>query len=777
MLLVLAAAGLALAQSAQPRAEQIFGERCAACHGADASGGDRAPSLNRSRQLRTRSAVEIHDTIQHGTPRGMPAFPLPEPDLQALVTWVRSMNASAIDAAPEGDVTAGETFFFGKGQCGTCHLANGRGSAIGPDLSGIGRQAILADIQRKLKTPGAQVPDHYATATVKLKDGRSVRGFVRKESLHGMQLQTLDGKLLLLAEGEYQVVTRDKTSVMQPLNATPEEERNLLAFLSRLGGVPVGPLTSSVPAVDAAAIEKIIHPAPGEWPTYNGSLGANRHSPLNQITAANVGNLRLQWMYTLPYFGLESTPLVSDGVMYVSGPNQVYALDARTGEEIWRYSRPRTTNTNVAGDARLGANRGVALLGDRIFFVTDEAHLIALDRNSGALLWDVYTPEEPQRYGGTIAPLVVGDLVITGVSGADEGIRGFVAAYKATTGQLAWRQWTIPAKGEPGAETWQGTIMSGGSTWLTGSYDPESKLLYWPTGNPWPDTDGTNRAGDNLYSNCILALDVETGKLRWYFQFTPHDLHDWDATEPPVLVDAQFQGRPRKLLLHADRNGFFYVLDRTNGELLLAKAFAKKLTWATGIGRDGRPILTPGNIPTPEGTSTCPDIRGAANWMPTGFNPATNLYYLMTIENCGTYRSTQFGGGGGPAGAPPPVAPPKPVRDAGGGMFNVPGGEPAKRLLRAIDIATGNVMWEVDQKISNPNYSGVLSTAGGVVFYTESAGAFAAVDARTGRTLWHFQASSSPKSGPMTYTVNGRQFVAVTSGSNVLTFALPERAK
>ena len=295
----------------------------------------------------------------------------------------------------------------------------------------------------------------------------------------------------------------------------------------------------------------------------------------------------------------------------------------------------------------------MALLGDRIFYTTDDAHLICLDRLTGALRWDVYMPEAPQHYGATAAPLVIGDLVVAGVAGADDGIRGFLAAYKATTGQLAWRFWTVPRQGDPGWDTWRGNAVEfgGGSTWLTGSYDPELHLLYWPTGNPFPDTDGSERKGDNLYTNCIVALDPDTGKLRWHFQFTPHDLHDWDAVQPAVLVDAQFQGRPRKLLLHADRNGFYYVLDRTNGELLLAKPFARKISWASGIDAKGRPIELPGNVPTPEGTATCPDIRGAANWMSTAYNPATGLYYVMTIENCGTYRSTQFG-----LNPPPPAA-------------------------------------------------------------------------------------------------------------------------
>jgi alcohol dehydrogenase (cytochrome c) len=486
----------------------------------------------------------------------------------------------------------------------------------------------------------------------------------------------------------------------------------------------------------------------------------------------------MQWMYTVPYFGLETTPLVSDGVMYVTGPNQVYALDARSGGEIWRYSRPRSTSPNIASDAAKGANRGAALLGDRVFVTTDDAHLLCLDRLTGALRWDVYLPEEPEHYGGTAAPLVAGDLVIAGVAGADDGIRGFLAAYKATTGQLVWRHWTVPRRGEPGSETWQGDALEfgGGSTWLTGSYDSETRVLYWAVGNPYPDTDGSDRKGDNLYTNCILAMDVDTGKTRWYFQFTPHDLHDWDSVQPMVLADGPFQGRRRKLLIHADRNGFFYVLDRTNGELLLAKAFAQKLTWASGLDVHGRPIELPGNVPTPEGTRTCPDIRGAANWMSTAYNPATGLYYVVTTENCGVYRSTQFGpaaaaargrgGGGGDGGGR--------GGRGGAGTFGGDGGDPPRRYLRALDIHTGNIVWEIEQKVPTPNYGGVLSTAGGVVFYSESSGAFAAVDAKTGRPLWHFETSESPKASPMTYLVDGRQYVAIASGANILSFALPE---
>jgi len=758
--------GTALAQSPPPDAARLYEQRCAACHGNDASGSDRGPALSRSRRLRTRSLGEIHDIIQKGTAGGMPPFPLPEEQLQALAGFVRSMNASAFDAPSDGDTAAGERFFFGKGQCASCHTAQGRGKSVGPDLTNTGRQFTLAELTRKLKNPDQQVSDSYATVSVRMRNGSTVRGFARKETLHSLQFETLEGRLMVLAEGEYEITGREKTSAMPPLTATAEEERNLLAFLSRLGGLHAGAIPGPGDAIDQAAIERTLRPKPGEWPTYNGNANGNRHSSLDQINQQNVKKLAMQWVYSLPYFGLETTPLVADGVMYITGPNQVYALDPRSGQEIWRYSRPRSTGVTIAGDAAKGANRGVALLGDRVFYTTDDAHLICLDRLTGALRWDVYMPEAPQHYGGTAAPLVVGDLVVAGVAGADDGIRGFLAAYKATTGQLAWRFWTVPRQGEPGWDTWQGNAVEfgGGSTWLTGTYDPDLRLLYWPTGNPFPDTDGSERAGDNLYTNCIVALDPQTGKLRWHFQFTPHDLHDWDAVQPAVLVDAQFQGRPRKLLLHADRNGFYYVLDRTNGELLLANAFARKISWASGIDAQGRPMELPGNAPTPEGTATCPDIRGAANWMSTAYNPATGLYYVMTIENCGTYRSTQFGGKPAPAVG----------QDRGGTLFSVPGGEPPRRYLRAIEMQTGNIAWEIEQKVPTPNYGGVLSTAGGVVFYSESSGGFAAVDAKTGRTLWHFETSQAPKASPMTYMAGGRQYVAIASGSSVLAFALPE---
>ena len=787
-----------------PSAEQmtqgtaVFQKVCSSCHG-DGGAGGRASSLVDNRRLRALPPEEIESIIRNGMPNGMPPFgSLPEADRQAVTAFVRSFNSSAFDLQPAGDVAAGESFFRGKGQCSTCHVARGQGGAGGPDLSNIGRQMTVPELTRALVEPNAAIAQGYAIARVQLKDGRTLRGFVRNEGNHVLPLQTVDGHLVVV-DKRAATITRENVSAMPPLKATPDEMRDLIAFLSRLDGT-TGAM-GAMGAVGATGAKggmgagndfaEVLKPRPGDWPTYHGRLDGNRHSALAQITTANVRNLSLQWIHSVRGFDNEMTPLVLDGIMYVTATNQVSAIDATSGREIWRFSRPRSAG--VRGDAAIGFNRGVAVLGSRVFLVTDNAHLLAVSRVNGALLWEAVLPENTEQpYGGTMAPLVVGDLVIAGVSGGDEGIRGFLAAYRVATGEQAWRFWTVPARGEPGSDTWKGNVdleKGGGATWLTGTYDAETDTLFWPTGNPYPDTDGSERQGDNLYTNSIVALEAKTGKLRWHYQFTPHDLWDWDAQEPPVLIDALFQGQPRKLLLQANRNGFFYVLDRTDGKVLLARPFVQKLTWASGIGPDGRPQLLSGNTPDENGVTTCPAIRGATNWMSTSFSPATRLFYVMAVENCFVYRSTMFGGGrgrgaaapargaGAPAPAPPPARGAAPAAAFGlpGGGFNRGGpGGGGTMALRALDLDTGRIAWEIPQVGNSNNYAGTLSTAGGVVFYGQASGEFAAVDAKSGAHLWHFETQETWKASPMTYSVNGRQYVAITSGANVLAFALPE---
>ncbi|MCU1330068.1 MAG: Glucose dehydrogenase, partial [Bryobacterales bacterium] len=699
-----------IAQAQAP--EQTFARLCAGCHGATANGTDRGPSLINRRSLRRRTEAQIHELIRGGAPGGMPAFPLPEPELQPLARYIRSFNASAFELKPAGDANIGANIFWKTGACATCHMVHGNGAMNGPDLSNIGKELTVPELEQALTDPAARAGVHnaegcpgwafcpdgrWSLVQVRMRSGETLRGYARAQGKHDLQLQTLNGKMRLLNDTQYSAVTKDKTSAMPAFTGTASARRDLIAWLSQQGGIPEGPLETGLPTTPGD-LDAILKPAPGDWPTYNGALHGNRHSPLTQITTANVSRLQPRWTWSTDYQGLETTPLVSEGIMYVTGPNQICALDAAAGRTIWCYQRPRHSGATIAGDAAKGANRGAALLGNSVFFGTDDAHLIAVNRVTGALMWDVDMREGKGAFGSTGAPLVVGDLVIAGVAGGDGPLRGYLTAYKADTGKQVWRFFTVPRPGEKGAETWKGSAIEvgGGATWTSGSYDAETGLLYWPTGNPYPDTDGDEREGDNLYTNCVLALDPKTGQLRWHYQFTPHDLHDWDATEPFVLVNARYQGRDRKLLMQANRNGFFYVLDRVTGELLLGRPFVRKLTWASGIGKDGRPILLEGNRPLKAGTKTCPAVRGATNWYSTAFNPATRLFYTMAVEDCNIYQQTQSGGF-------------EPYRDPN---------DPAEKFLRAIDPETGRIVWEVPQ-VGAPesNYSGVLSTAGGLVFY------------------------------------------------------------
>jgi PQQ-dependent dehydrogenase (methanol/ethanol family) len=737
-----------------------FTRTCSLCHGGDGMGTDRAPTLVNSPRLRMMSDSDLADIIRKGKGK-MPAFTLAPADLAAMTRYLRSINPGAVAAETTvpGDAKVGESIFFGDGQCASCHVERGRGSSIGPDLSSVANRLRAADLKQAFVNPGASITTGYGSVTVVRNDGSKLQGFARAEGSHDLVLQTKDRKLRLLLDSEYQSLIREKTPAMPAYRGTEDQQRDLFAFLATLKGVGVGALRGGEwqPPVSQAEIDQVAHPKQGDWPTYNGTLDGNRNSNLDQINLENAAKLQMQWSYSIPYFGLETTPVVIDGVMYVTGNNQVYALSGKTGREIWRYERPKSVSAQISGDAAIGVNRGVAVLGDRVFYLTDDAHLIALDRLTGGLLWDVNTHEGAAgQYGGTAAPLVVGDLVVTGVSGGDNGIRGFVAAYKATTGEEAWKFMTIPKPGDSGpvADTWKGSALEegGGATWLTGSADAEAGVVYWAAGNPHPDTDGDERLGSNLYTNSDLALDAKTGKLLWYYQFTPHDLHDWDANEPIVLADTTWKGQPRKLLLHANRNGFLYVLDRTNGKPLLASRMVDRLNWASGIDpATWTPTLLLANETTGQPTMACPAVRGATNWYSTAFNPATRLYYVMTVEDCGMYHKAE---------------------DGGFGRYSDPA-NPAQKILRAFDIETGKVVWQID--LPGPvqsNYSGVLTTAGGLLFFGESSGGFAAVDAHTGKYLWHFETNHAMKASPMTYAIDGKQYVAIASGANILSFAL-----
>jgi alcohol dehydrogenase (cytochrome c) len=497
------------------------------------------------------------------------------------------------------------------------------------------------------------------------------------------------------------------------------------------------------------------------WLTFGGSPTNQRHSPLTQIAPDNVNRLVPQWTFQTATLGqFETTPLLRDNVLYVTGPsNLAWAIDARTGREIWRYRRELPRNLTACCGL---VNRGFAMLGDKLFLATLDAHLVALDRRTGAVVWDATMQDYAIGYAATIAPIVAKNKVITAVAGGEYGIRGFIDAYDADTGKRAWRFYTIPAKGEPGNDTWAGDSWKtgGAGVWVTGAYDPELNLLYYGTGNPGPDYHSASRAGDNLYSNSLVALDADTGALRWHYQFTPHDLHDWDATEVPILADLPIAGQTRKVVMFANRNGFFYTLDRATGKILLARPFVTT-TWAKEIGADGRPVLLPGHVPDEKGSLTCPDLVGGTNFWPPSFDPGTRTFFVNAREVCMVYYAwkpeytpgERFTGGAG-------------QRDRAGD-----GSEPYG-ALRAIDPSTGERKWEF--KYLGPSTAGLLTTASGLVFSGDADGYLLALDSRTGKLLWRYQMGATLHgTSPITYMLDGRQHVLVPAGTTLTAWALP----
>ena len=512
-------------------------------------------------------------------------------------------------------------------------------------------------------------------------------------------------------------------------------------------------------SIDVQPQDLLVHPPAANWISYNGDYTGRRFSALAEVTPANVSQLRAQWVFHIrETTGLEVTPVVVNGVMFVTSANDAFALDARTGRAIWHYARPVTEG--LIDDASQHHNRGVGVWRSRIYLETDNAHLLCLDARSGHILWDVPYAVGNKNYGATSAPLVVKDKVIVGTSGGDDGVRGFVAAFDAQTGKRAWRFWTIPAPGEPGSSSWPGQLYlrGGGTTWMPGTFDPDLNTIYWGTSNPAPDFDGAPRPGDDLYTDCVLALDPDTGKLKWYFQFTPHDLFDYDATETPVLIDADYQGQPRKLLVQANRNGFLYVLDRASGKFLSAVPFVKKLNWATSIDAKGRPVPT-GRIPTLEGTEVCPSMIGATNWYSPSYNPSTHLFYFLALEECGVFHR-------------------KPEKFFEGktyyatGVRHAPGGTKEKILL-AYNLDTRAFEWRYPQLGDGSSSAGTMTTAGGLVFFGDDSESFEAVDAKTGQPLWHFTIGQKFHASPMSYAVSGKQHVAIAAGNDIFTFALP----
>jgi alcohol dehydrogenase (cytochrome c) len=530
---------------------------------------------------------------------------------------------------------------------------------------------------------------------------------------------------------------------------------NLLLLLACLAAAQ-----AQIPSAPSIPAERILRAdaEPGNWLTYNGNYASHHYSRLDQINRANAARMRMNWMYQIrsrQHF--ETTPLVFDGMMILTEPpSDVTALDLRTGRPIWQYRRAIPDGIVVCCGQ---VNRGVAVLGDQVFVGTIDSHLVALDVRTGRVRWDVEVADYRIGYSITAAPLAVKDKIIVGIAGAEYGVRGFLDAYDARTGKLAWRFWTTPGPGEPGNETWSGDSWKrgGATTWVTGSYDPSLNLIYWGTGNPGPDYDGRVRLGDNLYSDAVIAVDADTGKLKWHFQFTPHDVNDMDSNQIPVLLDAEWKGRPRKLMLFANRNAFYYVLDRATGEFLLARQFTRQ-TWAKGLDEKGRPIPNPEAEPSDQGALVYPDDDGTANWFNPSYSPSAGLFYQSVREKGAYYFRTES-----------PYVPGRAY--LGASKRNIPKEEPYG-TIRAWRPLSGEQVWEF--RLHSPPWGGLLATAGGLVFSGSMEGDFFALDDRNGKVLWRVQTGGEIWSNPMSYLWEGRQHIAIASGSALLTFTLDE---
>ena len=769
-------AGNAAAISAGAR---LYEQACQACHGGEARGGERAPALANGAFKHGGEDGEIFLNIRNGVANTqMPPFKrLSTEQVWQLVSYIRSLNipaaANASNTGLAGNALAGEQLFFGKANCAACHEINARGVNVGPELSNAGRfDAAL--LRQKILDPGTSMASPggrggrrrggsgSGVVTVKTRDGQTLRGLVRNEDTFSMVLTDTTGKLHLLEKKNLAEVKAESGSLMPGDYGTrlsAAELQNLVAYLKGCNGRDLNK-TREAEITGGLGSERIRNAAaePQNWLTYWGDYAGRHFSALKQITAANVSQLQARWAAQMPGDSLlEATPLVIDGVMYTSGmPGQVFALDARSGLQIWKYERKQ----KVVNPFEINRfSRGVAVLGNRVFVGTLDAALVALDARTGLPLWEVQVADTMLGYSITSPPLALKDKIVVGVTGGEYGANGFLEAYDAATGKRLWHFNFVPTPGELGNDTWPGDSwkLGGAPTWLTGSYDPELDLIYWTGGNPAPDMNAQVRKGDNLYSCAVVALEAATGKRRWHYQFTPNDDHDWDANQDVVLVDRMWQGRMRKLLLQANRNGMFYVLDRTDGTFLLGKNFVRQ-TWNTGFEKNGRPIIAPNSTATPEGAPIYPSLVGGTNFQAPSYDPMSGV--LSVVYNDTGNRFVRI----------------EPQYDAGKGYRGgrtLPIGEPGTVGIKALDAATGEVKWDY-QLAQGSLGAGLLTTAGGITFAATREGHLIALEAKTGKYLWRFQTGATIAASPISYAIEGKQYVAIASAGVLYSFALPD---
>jgi PQQ-dependent dehydrogenase (methanol/ethanol family) len=740
----------------------LFDRTCSGCHGPGATGG-RGPALANGVFQHGGSDNEIFATIKSGLPgTQMPSFSsLPSDDVWRLVTYIKSLSGQLGGQGKiTGNIKAGEQVFFGKGGCAACHEVDGRGADLASDLSAEGSKpagAIKTGVLHQIRRRFGPLP-HFVDVTAQ--DGNTVHGLVRNDDAFYIQLETMEGRWSVFDK-------RDVKSVAPSGNAWPSDVETRLSsadiddVVAYLAGHRKRDLAETTKANPAPVLPfaRIAHPRTGDWTSYWGNYEGTHFSALNQITGANVNQLQAKWIAPLTgTYTTESTPIVVDGVMYVAGGSgDVFAYDARTGLQIWAFHRKQDIKNPYQNNPN---NKGVAVLDGRVFVGTLDDLLIAIDAHTGRELWEVRTDDTLAGYQLTGAPLAVDGKIIMGMSGGELGVRGYLDAYDPATGKRLWRTYTVPGPGEKGNETWSGDSWKtgGAPTWLTGSYDVDQHLLIWGTGNPAPDYNAESRKGDNLYSDSVLAIDPDTGKIKWHYQFTPNDDHDWDSTEDYVLTDLAVDGKERKVILHADRNGYFYVLDGKDGHLLLAKPFVHT-NWNNGFDAKGRPKINPATVATPAGVVVFPAVGGTNFQAPT-YDAKNGLFILEYVSSQGfaqsapvTYEKGKQFLGRGVGGGPAPLSP-----DQG---------------IEAIDAKTGNIVWKFPM-VRVGLSSGLVGTAGGFIFAASAEGQLLALDEKTGKPLWHFRVNGPVNSSPMTYMAGGRQFIAITAATQLLSFGLPD---
>jgi PQQ-dependent dehydrogenase (methanol/ethanol family) len=796
--------------SAAAAGQQLFNSTCANCHGQGAVGDPQraAPGLTNPAALTSNAPGDIFKIIRSGIAgTEMGGYPqLTDRQTWQIVSYIHSLQGGATTgraataAAPASvagtatPVAAGEALFFGsKANCAACHEVNGRGGVVGPDLSTAGRYDAAA-LRQKITSPNTPMPQPAAapgagrggpagrgggpaavTLIVKTSDGKEIRGVRRNEDTFSVQMMDAAGKLHMFDKTKVASVTVDPKSLMPDTfgtRLTAAEVESLVAYLGAQTSRDPSKIQAQ-PMTGGLTYERLVNAKaePGNWPMYWGDYQGTHYSALKEITPANVSRLRPAW--TFPIFAdggsvLQGTPLVVDGVMYATGsgnPTTVAALDAKTGRQLWRFTR----NQAKINPFQINPfSRGVTMLGNRLYIGTLDAMLICLDARSGRQLWEVAVGDTMEGITITSPPLAVKDKIIVGMSGGEYATRGRLDAYDAASGKLVWRFYTIPGPGEKGNDTWKGdSWQTGGApTWLTGTYDPELNTVYWPVGNPAAQVDRSVRGdGDNLYSDSVVALDPDTGKLKWHFQFTPNDGHDWDSAQDMVLVDRVWRGQNRKLLLHADRNSHFYVLDRTNGKFLAATPFVYQ-NWNDGFDENGRPKPRPNSNSSPQGTYLVyPSLGGGTNFQAPSYSALTGWFYLAFSE-----AGQQF------ASAPSPIT--RGQTYIGRGRATTPGGRAANDPepnsgIKAIDPETGKTVWQFPIFQGSLN-NGVMATAGNVLFASSPDGNLFALDSKTGKYLWHFQTNSRHSAAPMSYSVDGKQYVALSAGNVVIAFSLAQ---